>query len=322
MSQTTKKSLSRRSSSTNKSSDYETPPAFLPPRRPSSVQPRPGRQPHERLDMGVQTPRVSVTSPPTSRGGSRSASRASSLRSRTLSRPSSLRSIADTEYEVASAPGSQRSSSEQQIGPSSNMADRVPRISRLETIQSEGQPGGDIFPRALRRPPVLRHSSLRIESIVPEDSIVSEDSIISEDSPVLVRPRPARLSSTHSEPPRPHSHPPAKAAKVHGYNTDALLLAARHASLRRTLEAEDPYRLPPMMFDHSPLASPMLQPRPRASLTRLSSLDNFLSYQEEKAEWKRTSSVLHQKLSDAAIGGSLDGGVTTEPIEDSVPSTE
>ena len=69
------------------------------------------------------------------------------------------------------------------------------------------------------------------------------------------------------------------------------------------------------MFDLSPLPSPTLQPRQRASLHRLSSLDNIISYHEEKAEWKRTSSLLRQKLSDAALGGGIDG-VAAEPVED------
>lgn len=49
------------------------------------------------------------------------------------------------------------------------------------------------------------------------------------------------------------------------------------------------------------MPSGVLTPRPRASLNRLSSLDNLITYREEKAEWKRASSILQQRMSVAAM---------------------
>ncbi|KAK5133683.1 hypothetical protein LTR08_007437 [Meristemomyces frigidus] len=118
---------------------------------------------------------------------------------------------------------------------------------------------------------------------------------------------------------RPHSHPPSKST-AHAHRTDVLPFAARHAPLRMGLEAEDSYKLPPMSFDRSPLVSPTLQPQPKASLSRLSSLDNIISYREEKAEWKRAFSILQQRSSDVALGTAYDHGVMAEPVEDSPPS--
>lgn len=42
----------------------------------------------------------------------------------------------------------------------------------------------------------------------------------------------------------------------------------------------------------------MLGPKPKPSFSRLSSLDNLITYREEKAEWKRASSIVHSATSE------------------------
>lgn len=79
-------------------------------------------------------------------------------------------------------------------------------------------------------------------------------------------------------------------------------LPARTGNVNAEPKVNDPYKLPPLSFDRSPLAPLELIPRPRASLSRMTSLDNVITYREERAEWKRASSVLQQGFSNAGRG--------------------
>ncbi|TKA83148.1 hypothetical protein B0A55_00704 [Friedmanniomyces simplex] len=128
----------------------------------------------------------------------------------------------------------------------------------------------------MSRTPLQRHSSLRILRR-PSD----EDD-------ALLTVHPALLASPHSAPclrselPRPHSHPPARSLTRIGGEV-----------VQDTTDAWQAEPLSPP----SPIARPLLS-RPRASFQRLSSLDNLISYREEKAQWKRDSSLLHVEPTD------------------------
>ncbi|KAK4544929.1 hypothetical protein LTR36_003834 [Oleoguttula mirabilis] len=104
-------------------------------------------------------------------------------------------------------------------------------------------------------------------------------------------------------------------ATARAYDTNALPPAAHLASPTREMETDDPYKLPPLSFDRSPLGSLRLGPRPRASLGKLSSLDNIIMYREEKAEWKRASSISQQGVSETALDAAYDDEQTTHPVD-------
>ncbi|KAK5121400.1 hypothetical protein LTR85_005232 [Meristemomyces frigidus] len=105
-------------------------------------------------------------------------------------------------------------------------------------------------------------------------------------------------------------------ATAQAYNANVSSPETRLASSELKPETNDPYNLPPLSSDRSPLTSLRLSPRPRASIGRLSSLDNIISYREEKAQWKRASSVLQQRLSDVALGTADDDEHSTRPVDD------
>ncbi|KAI6862555.1 MFS general substrate transporter [Hortaea werneckii] len=62
-------------------------------------------------------------------------------------------------------------------------------------------------------------------------------------------------------------------------------------------------------------------PRPRASLRRLSSLDNLLTYREEKERWERASSILQQR-SSATILTPEAGDEQEQPSESAMASPD
>lgn len=269
---------------------YDTPPPFLPPRRPSSARLQPSTGYHSTHTAGGDSLVHS--------------------RSGTLSRPDSLQSIPDTESTVPNEPVVERSDSARRRRLSSHQPLNVPQQPLRDRILQDGQLlGFEQTSPSLRQPPVLRHSSLRIASRIPEDA----------DEHVF--PGKSTLGNSHSDPSlcpdqyRPHSHPPARAA-TRAYSTNVLPPIAPLSALSADLETTDPYKLPPLSYGErtSPLKSPVLAARPRASLSRLSSLDNIITFREEKAQWKRASSILQQSVSEPA----LDAGDDHERVAVSV----
>ncbi|KAK3626734.1 hypothetical protein LTR56_019666 [Elasticomyces elasticus] len=192
-----------------------------------------------------------------------------------LGRPSSLPSIPDTEpaderlNEFPGSIGQARGVAQQQTDEPNVRS--FPRNQRLQALRNEQPPV--IYPRPV--PMALRRSSsLRIHREV------------SDDDDVLLTVHPSLLTSPQSAPclrsmePRPHSHPPLRPQFPLG--------ADDH-------DKSDPWHPSPLP-PPSPTAR-LLQPRPRASFVRLSSLDHILSYRDDKAQWKRDSQ-LHVELTD------------------------
>lgn len=123
-----------------------------------------------------------------------------------------------------------------------------------------------------------RQSSLRNETRLSEEAF---------EPPLL--PPPALVTS-YSESqlfrlsiPRPHSHP-SRLSEMQTFDAQVQL---------ELPDFRDPWRLPPLSISRSSSQeSRNVCSRPRASFTRLSSLDNLITYRQEKAEWKRASSLL------------------------------
>ncbi|KAK5117346.1 hypothetical protein LTR62_005963 [Meristemomyces frigidus] len=254
---------------------FDTPPPFLPPRKPVRTSNRSSRDmllDRSRFDS-VDTPRVSIT----------------------VDRPSSLPSIPDTDFEGESDGISQPVSAYQS-----------PTSSRPPSIN--GRRADSVSRRKLqsrRAPPLQRGSSLRISRRLSED-----------DQPQLMV-HPSLLATVRSAPSlradqRPHSHPPMKGK---AQSQDALSLLP------------DPWK--PLPLPPPSPAVRALAPRPRASFTRLSSLDNVITYREEVANWKRASSLLQfgetavDNLAMAQPAHPLVDGeqvVNSEPIVEKAPS--
>lgn len=136
--------------------------------------------------------------------------------------------------------------------------------------------------------PVSRQSSLRNETRLSQEGF---------GLPFIP---PPSLATSHSDSqlarsttPRPYSHP--------------FILSDKHVLTAHTpseyVEDVDPWKLPPLPINRaSSQDSRKPNTRPRASFTRLSSLDSLITYRQEKAEWKRASSLLVPNDSTIHVG--------------------
>lgn len=95
------------------------------------------------------------------------------------------------------------------------------------------------------------------------------------------------------------SVPPSRSGSIR-YSLDSSATKAMPLpGLPTHVQERDPWRLPSMHSHQESISrassqrSRALGPKPKASFNRLSSLDNLITYREEKAEWKRASSTLH-----------------------------
>lgn len=197
------------------------------------------------------------------------------------SRPESLYSSSSDEVKSLSELSLRRSISHGSKRRLNNGNDSPARSPRLEPIRDNEPLNTRATPTFARRlqggPFASRQSSLRIESRLLEDGL---------GSPLF--PSPA-LTTSYSDPqlvrsfiPRPYSHPSTL--------TDKRALTIDRP--QRQLAHDDPWQLPSLPPSRSSSQSRNVLPRPRASFNRLSSLDNLITYRQEKAEWKRASSLL------------------------------
>lgn len=99
---------------------------------------------------------------------------------------------------------------------------------------------------------------------------------------------------------RPRSHPPSRTNfSFFGHGQGA---EHQGSSPKPSTSENDLWHLPslqqPSISRSSSQHSTMLRPKPKPSFTRLQSLDNFIMYKEERAEWKRASSFIQSALTD------------------------
>lgn len=92
--------------------------------------------------------------------------------------------------------------------------------------------------------------------------------------------------------------PPAKLVTSHSDLHLSPYEAHGDEYARTSATIEDLWPLPPLPLSRSSTEASRKADlsRPRASITRLSSLDNLLRYRDEKADWKRASSILQQEI--------------------------
>lgn len=242
----------------------DTPPPSLPPRRPSSV--------HIRHAVGIRCPHPTAEHSSIRRVGS------------VRSHRSSLEAIQDedctpptkTNLERANSDRCRRSSRLRSRG-SPDHSTRSPRLrALLDGDQIHNVTG-------MRQLPILRHSSLRIVQKLADDV---ED--LAAPSHGLGTTKSDPLLSPNSK--RPRSHPPAISTDK-SYTTAALLTSLPPSFIDTTGGS-------PTSAQPSPVSTP-ISARPRASFRRLSSLDNFITYREEVAAWKRESSIFQDQSSES-----------------------
>ena len=198
------------------------------------------------------------------------------------SRPQSLHSSWSGEAVSFSELSLRRSTSNDSKRRLRNGTDSPARSLKLEPIR-DGEPletrATPAFVRRLQGGlPISRQSSLRNETRLSEDGL----------GPPLIPP--PVLTTSYSDrqlvrslTPRPYSHPSISSDKR---------ARTTHNDLE-DLQHDDPWQLPSLPPSRSSSqTSRKPAPRPRASFTRLSSLDNLITYRQEKAEWKRASSML------------------------------
>ncbi|KAK3112249.1 hypothetical protein LTR53_011670 [Teratosphaeriaceae sp. CCFEE 6253] len=217
---------------------FETPPPYLPPRKPASV--NPARRPVVPPAAACSLPSIPDVEPPDGASAQPPGSR-----------PARGEFGHGFRHELDADMGS------------------FPRNPRLRALRGEQQAIVSNMASLAATPTLRRHSSLRIQRR-PSD----EDDVQLTVHPALLAPR--STPCMRSEQPRPYSHPPAR--------------AQRSAQASSEQDIHDPRPAPPLPPPLPITRVPL--PRPRASLKRLSSLDNIISYREEKAEWKRASSLL------------------------------
>ena len=212
------------------------------------------------------------------------------------SRPSSQHSFSSGDTVAFSEPRLQRTASDSsdhhskhQPRPSTESASQIPTPEPIRVRQSLET---DLLRPERGQQRVLRQSSLCIESGLSDDDLAPSvlplpplESSVSEQS----------LGRDKTRPYTPPSSP-----------SDARLKASSHLTLAGLTKSVsfaggDPWQLPPLPPSRS--SSRALQKslgrRPRPSFTRLSSLDNLLTYKAEKARWKRASTLI-QELPDEA----------------------
>ena len=159
---------------------------------------------------------------------------------------------------------------------------------------------------------MLRNSSLRLETRLSDEDLA------------LPKPPPIALGTSYSDPQlrkgttRPHSHPATKPKQL---LNEQLPLPPFSPNL------EDPWQLPSLPPSRRSTPSSQKDPlvKPRASFKRLSSLDNLLTFREERADWKRASSLLQQASSDPSINENHSTGESklyNTPAQSARPSSD
>ena len=178
-------------------------------------------------------------------------------------------------------------------------ADSPNRTPRLAPIRDGEALRTDLLSPVAIQPPrrasFLRQSSLRIESRLSEDERLP---------PALP---PSMLGTRYFDPlltsnkARPYSHPSPRTDVRTQYN-----IRPRLADLKSepSFGDVDPWRLPEL--PPSRLTTPLDSqksptPKPRPSFKRLSSLDNLMTFREEKAEWKRASSIMQRTTPEPLV---------------------
>ena len=275
--------------------DVENPPPFLPPTRPHSLPnlTKDGLKWHISGD-DPPLPPAATTTPfiPRQR-------QPTSLRSVSYVRPTSDRSPSykNSVHEGNSRPQSFQSSSSSEaissvdsnlrrtisngsnrrLKSGSNSPSRSPRLEPIRDYEPLRTQVTSRFARRLHQDVLIsRQSSLRNETRLSAE-ILGEPLIL-----------PPALDTSYSDPqlvrsnaPRPYSHPSSSSDKRNVMPQQPTMFH----------EFSDPWQLPPIPISRSSSQDSYKLTRPKASFTRLSSLDNLLAYRQEKAEWKRASSL-------------------------------
>lgn len=324
-------------------------PPFLPPRRPSSLpnfaKSRASATPStkDRVSTVDDPPAFLPPRRPTPTHRSRTlASKRSVDDGKTIanacegdaSRPQSYQSFSsgdtavfiDMSLQRASSTGSTHSSKH----PPKTGATWPSRTSSLEPIRDGEQLEVSLIAPTPRwpyaRPPVLRQSSLRVESRLSEEDLKA---------PVVP---PSALGLSYSDPQlgggRPYSHPACVPdgrgyVDTHTSANHSQEISRFETDMTRQLQVLQPCRSltassgKAISLNRSPTPSPSpgARPRPRPSLARLSSLDNLMTYREEKAEWKRASSVLQQSVDPTPDQQGLEQSDPVKDLDHTPPMT-
>lgn len=228
----------------------------------------------------VKSKRLSRNSTPPHFLPRRQRSTASSLRE--VDVPSRL-STSSSMYRPSTAPSADI---QEETVPYRSHSSQRQHLSENESTQAGAQGPG--------RPPPSRQSSLRYER-----SFVKPKRMSAIPSPPLVDGFTDGLLEAQLR--RPRSLPPSEALhRSHNFydaNGDLIPIPPIPAS-----EQPDPWALPSLqqtsVSRSSSQRSVVLRPKPKASFTRLQSLDSLITYREDKAEWKRESLYLQSALSE------------------------
>ena len=310
------------------------PPAFLPPRRPSSLPnltkarsswhistqdapaplANPPSFPPARRPSPGERQRTSTTERPFS--GSNLISKPPNQDN--TSRPTSFQSLSSGGTAAISDLSLQRTASdgsdyaaERYIKSDGGLRSQTTRLKPIhEPLKTDLA-----SPRARSsqiKPPVVRQSSLRIESRLSEEDL---------ERPALP---PSVLGASHSDPQftydrfRPYSHPHSDAK---GRPHTAVRPVPSHRKSPLSLANDDPWRVPPLTLSRSSTTASQraLSPKPAPSFIRLSSLDNLMTYREEKAEWKHASSIIQLAPSNSDSYYGTKEQVTAFDILNSTP---
>lgn len=147
-----------------------------------------------------------------------------------------------------------------------------------------------------RRQTIKRHSSLRHASSPSEVEVqASNHQIHALDH---------AASDSHLQPNRvrPRSHPPSRSFDpVQYHDHDNIMLD--HDAMQ-TLSSDDPWRLPPLSHSMPPtprLACTAPVRAPSLTFRRLSSLDQLITYREDRESWKRESCNCAQQVPTPAL---------------------
>ncbi|KAI6843716.1 MFS general substrate transporter [Hortaea werneckii] len=212
-------------------------------------------------------------------------SRASSYRG-TASRPPSLASIPDLEATSIDPTPLGRTVS----GRRKRLSKRHPPTDlRVQALRDASRLD---LPSPPGRPAVNRHSSLRTDDRTSK----SGQNRHSHEQSLL------RVGRSETQP-RHHSYPPYRSITASQSTPELPPAVPQPAKLPR-LQTNLPNTLCRTAsaasangLSSTPTTENEHTPRPKASLRRLSSLDNLLTYREEKERWKRASSILQQRSS-------------------------
>ncbi|KAK4494148.1 hypothetical protein PRZ48_014446 [Zasmidium cellare] len=245
---------------------------YLPPRRPKSASDMDSKRLSRSSTPPYLPPRRPVSTASSTHGPSIPVSQIDQMPQlpRAPPRPSTASTIATT---TPSRPPTGYSQSQAIAG-------------ALSRLQGEDLDEDAISPAPLRSPtPVTRHSSLRYERNFYRSQPGSAATSIFEEG-------------QHR---RPQSHPPSRSGSVPDISSNGGEQIPIPAIPPHMLP-NDPWKLPaleqPSISRSSSQHSRNMRPKPRASLSRLASLDSLITLHHERRDWKRESLQAQSAASD------------------------